>query len=211
MSDRPILYSFRRCPYAMRARMALWIGGASCELREVRLAHKPVELIEASAKATVPVLLLAAGKAIDESIEIMRWALSRHDPETWLAGDDAELLATIDGPFKHHLDRYKYSVRYQSDSQLHRAAALAILHGLNKRLSDSAFLCGPSRRLADIASFPFIRQFANHDREWFDSQNLPHLRVWLDGLLGSELFAAVMARYPPWKPGDVPVVFGQDK
>ncbi len=105
VSARPVLYSFRRCPYAMRARMALWVAGIAVELREVKLAAKPPELLAASPKATVPVLVLAEGSVIDQSLDIMRWALARNDPEGWLAGDDAVLIAANDGPFKHHHDR----------------------------------------------------------------------------------------------------------
>lgn len=202
MTALPILYSFRRCPYAMRARMALWISGTTCELREVKLADKPEAMLETSSKGTVPVLVLDDGTVIDESLDVMRWALDRSDPEGWLEGDDMELLATIDGPFKHHLDRYKYWTRYDSDPQEHRAAALEILRQIDARLSENGQLCGPARNLADIASFPFIRQFANHDRGWFDALALPHLQQWLAGHLASDLFKAIMAKHTPWKPGD---------
>lgn len=209
MSELPILYSFRRCPYAMRARMALWISGTVCELREVKLSNKPAELIEASEKATVPVLVLQDGTVIDESIEIMRWALGRNDPEGWLDGDDSNLLETMDGPFKHHLDRYKYPTRYDDcDPEPHRQAGYEILSNLNERLSGSTNLHDDQRRLADIASFPFIRQFANHDRAWFDAQPIPHLQAWLKEHLASGLFAAIMQKYPVWQAGDKAVLFG---
>ncbi|MEO1730773.1 MAG: glutathione S-transferase [Pseudomonadota bacterium] len=212
MSDLPILYSFRRCPYAMRARMALWIAGITVELREVKLANKPDELIEASPKATVPVLVLADGTVIEESLAIMRWALGRSDPEGWLSGDDAVLLEQADGPFKHHLDRYKYPSRYTHEADHgavdHRAQGLAILKEWDARLADSAQLCGPTRTLADIALFPFIRQFANHDRAWFDAQDLPALAPWLEGHLGSDLFSAIIPKFTPWKRGDETVFFG---
>jgi len=208
MNDLPILYSFRRCPYAMRARMALWISGIACELREVKLADKPAEMIEASEKATVPVLVLEDGRVVDESVDIMRWALSRNDPEDWLAGDDRDWLRTIDGPFKFHLDRYKYWTRYAADPHDHRAEALAILLDLDARLAGGAQLCGESRSLVDVASFPFIRQFANHDRTWFDGQDLPHLQRWLDDHIASELFVSVMPKFVPWRRGDRQVIFG---
>lgn len=210
MTTLPTLYSFRRCPYAMRARMALWIAGIKVNLREVKLANKPPELIEASAKATVPVLALPDGTVLEESIEIMRWALAHSDPEGWLAGDDAALLATIDGPFKHHLDRYKYPTRYDDcDPRPHRAAGYAILLQLDARLAGQTQMCGDARTLADIASFPFIRQFANHDREWFDAQPIPRLQHWLAGHLESELFKSVMSKFAPWKAGDNAVIFGR--
>jgi len=195
----PVLYSFRRCPYAMRARMALRIGGASYEHREVVLRDKPAEMLEVSPKGTVPVLVAGPGEVIEESRDIMRWALVRSDPESWLERDDPALVETNDGPFKHHLDRYKYATRYDNvDPAQHRAAALDFLRRLDERLSQSAYLRGETRGFADIAIFPFIRQFANADREWFDGQALPHLQVWLAGLIDSDLFAGIMAKHPQW-------------
>lgn len=207
MTDRPILYSFRRCPYAMRARLALTISGTICEIREVKLAAKPAELIAASPKATVPVLVLPDGNVIEESLEIMRWALARNDPEGWLSRADDALIAANDGPFKHHLDRYKYPDRHGSAPLEHRAAAMTILAGLNVRLARQPQLCGDRRGLADMAIFPFVRQFAATDREWFDAQPLSHLRGWLDGHLAAPLFTAIMTRLAPWQPGDEPVMF----
>lgn len=206
--DLPILYSFRRCPYAMRARMALWVAGIATQLREVKLAAKPPELIAASPKATVPVLVTQGGKVIEQSLEIMRWALAQHDPESWLAGDDAALIAANDGPFKHHLDRAKYPDRYEADGVDHRAAALALLAPLEQRLESAPYLCGSARTLTDIALFPFIRQFAHSDRDWFARQKLPRLQDWLEGHLASGLFAAIMPKFAPWKAGDPPVRFG---
>ncbi len=199
MAD-PVLYSFRRCPYAMRARMALAISGTKVETREVVLRDKPQAMLDVSAKGTVPVLVLEDRTVIDESIDVMRWALERNDPENWRDGDDAELLAAIDGPFKHHLDRYKYSTRHDSDPQEHRAAAYEILEQMDARLAQSSFLCGDTRTLIDIATFPFIRQFANADRAWFDAQPIPHLQTWLKGLIDSELFARIMVKRDQWKP-----------
>ncbi|MEL7517961.1 MAG: glutathione S-transferase N-terminal domain-containing protein, partial [Pseudomonadota bacterium] len=161
MSALPILYSFRRCPYAMRARMALWMAGITVELREVKLANKPPELAKASPKATVPVLLLPDGTVLDESIAIMRWALERSDPEGWLVGNDAALIERNDGPFKRHLDRYKYPTRYPNEANGdedtfrydHRSHGLAILEDLHTRLGESKQLCGPTRTLTDVALF----------------------------------------------------------
>ncbi|QYJ08076.1 glutathione S-transferase [Qipengyuania flava] len=197
----PVLYSFRRCPYAMRARMALSVSGAAYEHREVVLRDKPAEMLEASPKGTVPVLVAADGVVLEESLDIMRWALGESDPEGWLTRTDEALLAANDGPFKHHLDRYKYATRYEDvDPEEHRAAALAILRALEARLENSAFLCGEKRGFADIAIFPFIRQFANADRAWFDAQDLPKLQAWLESLVTSELFNGVMRKHPQWKP-----------
>ena len=212
MSKLPVLYSFRRCPYAMRARMALWIAGITVELREVKLSNKPPELIETSPKATVPVLVLADGTVIDESIAVMRWALREYDPEGWLEGDDTALIERNDGPFKHHLDRYKYPNRYEDEPDHgkvdHRAEGLAILADLDARLTDRRQLCGDTGRLADVALFPFMRQFANTDRAWFDAQDLPNLHRWLEGHLASDLFKAIMPKFSPWKSGDEPIAFG---
>ena len=215
MSEPPILYSFRRCPYAMRGRMALWIAGVNVELREVKLADKPRELIEASAKATVPVAVLSDGTVIDESLALMRWALAQNDPEDWLSGDDAALIAEADGPFKHHLDRYKYPNRYEGEPGFadvdHQEEGLAILTSWDQRLASQPHLLGSARSLADIALFPFIRQFANHNRAWFDAQNLPHLHSWLADHLASALFASIMPKFAPWKADDAPILFGPNQ
>jgi glutathione S-transferase len=205
----PVLYSFRRCPYAMRARMALWISRTACELREVVLADKPPELLAASPKGTVPVLVAPDGTVIDESLAIMRWALARRDPEGWLAGDDPALIAANDGAFKHDLDRYKYPARYPGcDPHQHREQGLEFLRGLEARLAAAPNLAGPHRTLADIALFPFVRQFAHTDRAWFAAQSLPRLRDWLERHLASDLFAAIMPKFAPWAAGDAPVRFG---
>jgi len=212
VSQFPILYSFRRCPYAMRARMALWVAGIAVELREVKLAAKPPQLIEASPKATVPVLVLPdgpdAGTVIDESLAIMRWALAQNDPEGWLAGDDAALIAINDGAFKHHLDRAKYPARYEADGIDHRAEGLTLLHPLETRLATAPYLCGPTRTLTDIALFPFIRQFAAIEPEWFATQDLPRLQEWLERHIASDMFANIMPKFAPWADGDKPIRFG---
>lgn len=206
--DRPLLYSFRRCPYAIRARLALFVSGTVCELREVKLSAKPAEMIAVSPKATVPVLVLPDGRVIDESLDIMRWALGNRDPDGWLERNDAELIAANDGPFKRDLDRYKYPNRHGSDPDAHRAAGLDHLRVLDARLAAHANLCGEAMGLADAAIFPFVRQFAETDRVWFDAQPLPHLHGWLARHLASSLFAAVMERRDPWQPGNTPVFFG---
>ncbi|GAD47764.1 hypothetical protein NT2_01_05380 [Caenibius tardaugens NBRC 16725] len=203
----PVLYSFRRCPYAMRARLAVLASETLCQLREVKLAAKPAEMLTASPKGTVPVLVLPDGQVIDESLDIMRWCLNRNDPENWLARDDAALIATHDGAFKHHLDRYKYPERHGSDPVAHRTAGLAILQGLDDRLSQNAQLCGETRGLADMAIMPFVRQFAQTDRAWFDQQALPHVQRWLQQHLDSALFAQAMIRLKPWQAGDPPILF----
>jgi len=200
-----LLYSFRRCPYAMRARMALMISGTACLLREVKLSAKPAEMLLASAKGTVPVLVLPDGLVIDESLDIMRWALAKQDPEGWLERDDPQLIARGDGPFKHDLDRYKYPERYGVDALIHRGRGLDFLRAIDGRLAGAGQLCGPGRGLADAAIQPFVRQFAAVDRDWLAAQPLPHLKVWLAGHLASRLFQMVMLRRAPWTPGDPPV------
>ena len=205
----PVLYSFRRCPYAMRARMALAVSGTRCELREVKLSAKPQDMLAASPKGTVPMLVETDGTVIDESLDSMRRALASCDPEGWLERDDPALIAANDGPFKHDLDRYKYPERHASDALVHRERGLAFLRDLDGRLAGQSQLCGGARGLADAAIMPFVRQFASVDREWFDAQDLPHLKVWLADHLASDLFNAIMLRVKPWTPGDLPVPFQQ--
>ena len=166
----PVLYSFRRCPYAMRARLALAISGQACELREVVLKAKPAELVTASAKASVPVLVLPEGKVIDQSLDIMHWALQLNDPAQWLSAKPeqaAQVQALIDDcetSFKNHLDRYKYPNRYSgADAIQHRAAAAAWLQSLGQQLTPEGWLFGPASSLADMAIAPFVRQFAQTD------------------------------------------------
>jgi len=207
MTALPILYSFRRCPYAIRARLALIASGTSCEIREVKLAAKPEAMLAASPKGTVPVLMLPGGKVIEESLDVMRWALARSDPQGWLARDDAALIAVNDGAFKHHLDRYKYPERHGSDPAEHRAAGISILAMLEARLQSRANLCGSEMGIADAAIMPFVRQFAQTDRAWFDAQPLPAIQAWLDRHLSSPLMECAMVRLTPWKAGDAPFLF----
>ncbi|WP_242443595.1 glutathione S-transferase [Sphingobium sp. LB126] len=208
MRDRPILYSFRRCPYAMRARMALLVSGTACHIREG--SRKPAELIAASPKATVPVIVQTDGRVIEESLAIMRWALARNDPEGWLEREDRTLIEANDGSFKHHLDRYKYPERHASDPAEHRAAGLAMLQLLEARLVARGSLCGDRRGITDIAIFPFVRQFAETDRAWFDMQPLPGLQAWLRDHLQSVLFGAIMVRLEAWQARDAPRGFPGD-
>jgi glutathione S-transferase len=202
----PILYSFRRCPFAMRARLALAISGTACELREVRLQAKPAAMLKASPKGTVPVLVLPGGEVIDESLNIMRWALERCDPEGWLARDDGALVATNDGAFKRNLHRYKYPERHGAEPLSHRASGLSFLRELDARLSRDGQLVGAERGFADAAIMPFVRQFAAVDEVWFADQTLPHLQRWLKGHLASDLFNKIMMRVEPWAPDAAPVL-----
>ena len=201
----PILYSFRRCPYAIRARLALTVSGVGCELREVALRAKPPEMLAASPKGTVPVLVLADGMVLDQSLDIMRWALTHHDPHAWLTHDDAALIALNDGAFKHDLDRYKYPQRYASDPLAHRDHALHFLRTIDAWIAATGQLCGPGYGLADAAIMPFVRQFAAVDRPWFDAQPLPSLQRWLNDHLASQRFRLVMTRVAPWTQDDAPI------
>jgi len=206
MSDemtKPILYSFRRCPYAMRARMSLLESGIEVELREVILRDRPEHMMDISPKGTVPVLLLPDGTVIEESLDIMLWSLD----ESWLAGDWKELIDVNDGDFKHHLDRYKYNNRYENvlSPEEHREHALSILKTYDGRLSNQAYLCGDSISLADLALSPFVRQFANTDRGWFDQLPLLHLHDWLIGILEGDLFKSCMVKHKQWQNGQVPI------
>ena len=193
----PILYSFRRCPYAMRARMSIVRTSYTCEHREVILRDRPDHMMEISPKGTVPVLLLPNGKIIEESLEIMQHVLS------WeLSTEDLNWVDRNDNEFKFHLDRYKYPNRYENvDSLEQRSMAKAYLDDLDQFLSNEI-----SHSLSD-ALFPFVRQFANHDREWFDAQNWEHLHDWLANNLSSKEFALCMKKYPQWCEGDELVTF----
>lgn len=192
----------------MRARMAVAVSGVAVELREIMLRDKPLEMLEASPKGTVPVLVLPDGKVLEESIDIMRWALAQSDPKGWLGHACQETILVTDGPFKQALDRYKYPHRYQlADGRTHRDAAMAHLAHLNAVLADNPHLGGTQPAMTDIAIFPFVRQFAATDADWFDRLPLPALQRWLAHHLNSALFAQIMSRYPQWKAGDAPIHF----
>ena len=208
MSAAHTLYTFRRCPYAMRGRMGLSIAGVPVQVREVVLRDKPTEMLEASPKGTVPVLLTSSGDIVDESLDVMRWALAQNDPEGWLDADPDtthELIARNDGPFKRALDRYKYPNRYSDEDLVPgaaRASGLEMLQDLDARITaQGGQLVRAERSLADIAIFPFIRQFAHTDMDWFNAQDLPALQAWLEGHKQSSLFKGVMKKYAQWSPG----------
>lgn len=200
----PILFSFRRCPYAIRARLALHQAGIPYALREVVLRDKPPELLALSPKGTVPVMQLPDGQVLEESLDIMRWALARHDPAGWLTQAPLDamlaLIACNDQRFKPLLDRYKYPERHPAHPQTAwRAQAIDVmLAGLDERLRDTPCLLAARPCLADMAILPFVRQFAQVDRAWWDAcGELAALRQWLDGLTQSALFEAVMAKPTP--------------
>ncbi len=212
--SQAILYSFRRCPYAMRARLSIAVSGITVELREIVLRDKPQAMLDVSPKGTVPVLITPENKVIDESLDVMTWALQQHDPEHWLPKNDDEkaqceqLVQQNDGTFKHYLDRYKYADRYPEHDQLYyRQQGENILIQLDKLLADNGCLIADRITLADIAILPFIRQFAFVDKAWFDSAPYPYLQAWLQHFLASALFTDTMTKLPPWQPGDEAVFF----
>lgn len=196
----------------MRARLALFISGTSVELREILLKNKPSEMIEASPKATVPVLIVPDGSVIDESLDIMLWALKVNDPDGWLQGDLAEMLDLVErceDEFKNHLDRYKYANRYDDVDPLHhRTAACKFLRILESRLKETAFLYGENIGLADMAIVTFVRQFANVDRSWFDSCDYPFVRQWVQLFIDSPIFDSIMHKYSEWHTQEEQIVFG---
>lgn len=210
MMPCPILWSFRRCPYAIRARMALLSAGLKVELREIKLKDKPQAFLEASPSATVP-NLQAVDLSLDESLDIMLWALGQSDPHGLLEmqEDGKVLIALNDGPFKAALDHTKYAVRYpDTDPKAEREKASDFIRSLDARLAMHAFLMGDRSTLADLAIFPFVRQFAHIDRAWFDAQPWPHVILWLDGFLQSAHFQTAMTKFPVWEDGTHPYLFG---
>ncbi len=200
----PILYSFRRCPYAIRARLAIAQSGIAVEIREVVLRNKPQQLLAISPKGTVPVLLLENGKVLEESLDIMDWALFQKRHNNGLSNaaqqDIGQLIEQNDNSFKYYLDRYKYADRFPEQTELYyRTKAEFFLQDLELRLSKHPFLCGTNPSLADMAIFPFIRQFANVNAEWFQSSPYKNLNSWLRKQLESALFISIMDKYPAWK------------
>ena len=206
----PILYSFRRCPYAMRARMAIAYCRQTVELREVVLKHKPSSLLSYSAKGTVPVLALGNGTVMDESIDIMLWALSLNDPDQWLKNveEQKQLIALNDISFKAQLDQYKYADRYPKHSeQFYRTACYHFLDNLEARLKKHHYLFSDHYSFADIAIFPFVRQFAHVNLDWFNTTLWEELKRWLNQLKSSDLFTRIMTKYPAWQENDQPIYF----
>lgn len=196
-----LLYSFRRCPYAIRARLAIAYSGQTVILHEISLQRKPQEMLALSAKGTVPVLQLADGTVLDESLDIMAWALEQSDPDGWLQGNLAEMLSLIDEndfEFKIWLDKYKYADRFlEQTADYYREQGEEFLFKLEDKLAVSPYLFGEKTGLADIAIFPFIRQFAAVDKEWFSRSAFPRLQVWLHSFIQSPLFNSVM-QAPLW-------------
>lgn len=196
-SPYPVLYSFRRCPYAMRARLAIYSAQKPHEHREVDLKNKPEEMLILSPKGTVPVLHLTEGTILEQSLDIMQWALS--SPQ--LSPIAQELIAENDTTFKKSLDRYKYPGRYEEEQGVdYRQMCLTFLTKIENQLSP--FLEGEKMSLVDMALFPFIRQFAMVDPDWFEEQSYPHIKKWLNDFQCSTLFKDVMQSFSPWQVGD---------
>jgi len=188
----------------MRARMALAASGAEVMLREVLLKDKPPELVAASPKATVPVLVLSDGRVIEESIDVMQWALVQSDPLGWLEGAalDSDWINECDGDFKHWLDRYKYAERYpEHTAEDYRQQAESFIQKLEDQLSVSDWLGGTAANAVDVALFPFIRQFAGVDPSWWQQAPYPHVQQWLENWVNSALFSAIMTKYSRWESG----------
>ena len=196
----PILYTFRRCPYAMRARMALYMAKIDHEHREVNLKNKPPELLQISPKGTVPVLQFEDGRLLEESLDIMKWALNNPD----LPLEEAQLITENDTTFKKALDRYKYPGRYPEEELDYRGQCESFLRKLEKHVAPSS--TGNTVTLMNMALFPFIRQFSLVDPVWFAAQSYPDLKLWLDFWITSAVFDQVMQEYPLWVSGNEPTV-----
>ena len=211
--QKPILYSFRRCPYAMRARLAILFAQQQVELREVVLRDKPEQMLAISPKGTVPVLQLADGTVLEESFDIALWALKLNDPQQLLADPEqlAEMLAMIeenDEEFKGWLDYYKYAVRFpEQTEEYYRQQGEIFLAKLEQCLMTSDYLFGDSPSLADISVMPFVRQFAHVDKRWFDQADYPAVQRWLAAWLSSDEFATIMPKYEQWQSDNAIVVF----
>jgi glutathione S-transferase len=210
----PILYSFRRCPYAMRARLALEAGGIEVELREIVLRNKAPELLVASEKATVPVMVLDDGTVLEESLDVMRWALDTSDagktltPDRGNMRDAIALIERMDAEFKPHLDAYKYLHHSDRTAAFEaRDRAIGFLNEMDNMLAGKPYLYGLKRSIADVGTAPFVRQFAHVDRDWFYSQGWKNLKPWLKVFLESDAFLRIMKKYPEWMAGDVVTLF----
>ncbi len=203
----PILYTFRRCPYAMRARLAIAVSGVRVEPREIALRNKPQAMLAISPKGTVPILQLVDGRVLEESLDIMLWALALNDPQQWLQGEKSlpeaakALIDTNDGPFKFWLDHYKYADRYpEHPAEHYRQQGEGFLQHLERLLGAQDYLLGAQLSIADMAVFPFIRQFAAVDKAWFAASGYVRLQGWLDERLASDLFSQVMVKRNCWVP-----------
>jgi len=200
----PVIYSFRRCPYAMRARVSIRAVDAKVYWREILLKNKPAMMLQASPKATVPVLVLPDGRVIDESRDVMAWAFENHSADFNIRYNESQSwLDRCDNEFKYWLDRYKYSVGYPEHSeQYYRQQAETFLVALEQQLTESQFLLGDECSAADLGVFPFVRQFAMVDYNWFKQSEYTATRAWLEYWLEHPWFTSIMNKAEPWQPGD---------
>ena len=208
----PILYTFRRCPYAMRARFAIRSSNIVVEVREIKLQEKPSKFLKSSPKGTVPVLITNSGQVLEESLDIIYWALNKNDPHKWLAKgklknqDVTKLLDDLENKFKPNLDKYKYPNRFSGVNRyLYRDKNLCFLKKLNSHLENNKSLNCEHLTLLDYAIFPFIRQFRNVDQEWFDKLNFSFLNKWINQILDSQDFSSIMNKFKKWEPNDIPI------
>ena len=208
----PILYTFRRCPYAMRARFAIRSSKIKVEVREIKLQEKPSEFLKSSPKGTVPVLITKSGQVLEESLDIIYWALNKNDPHKWLAKGKLEnqeiikLLDDLENKFKPNLDKYKYPSRFSGvDKFFHRDKNLCFLKKLNSYLENNKSLNCEHLSLLDYAIFPFVRQFRNVDQDWFDKLNFIFLNKWINQIIDSKDFSSIMKKFKKWEPNDVPI------
>ena len=211
-NKHPILYSFRRCPYAMRARLAIKASEILVEIREITLKEKPLEFLKLSPKGTVPVLVTYSGNVLEESIDIINWALNINDPQKWLAKGQLsqsqinQLLNNLENQFKPNLDRYKYPNRFENiNRDFHRDKNLDFLRYLDDLIKKNRALNCSHLSLIDYAIFPFIRQFRNVDDKWFDSLNFNFLKKWLFQLIDSKNFLSIMKKYDKWESINTPI------
>ena len=212
----PILYSFRNCPYAMRARIAIFKAKQTVLLRDIVLSNKPEKMLAASSKATVPVVVLPNGTVLEESFDVMLWALNKTDPDNLLHSQNEEalpdmikLIDLFDQEFKTCLERYKCAKRYRENNISEcREACEQFIRNLEHRLNKHAFIMSEKESLADIALLPFIRQFARVERQWYLQSPYPKVRQWLNDYLQSPMFTKVMTKYPLWTGNREDVLFG---
>ena len=211
----PTLYSFRRCPYAMRARLALRLCKIECIIREISLKAKNIEFLKVSPKGTVPVLVLPNGKVLEESLDIINWSLEQNDPNNLKVDDEVtkkindKYIQLFDKDFKFHLDRYKYSSRYNiSNSEIHRNKARNILTEINSMLEGKDYIGGQCMSLLDISILPFVRQYRIADINWFDNHlGLRNINNWVNIFLNTEILASIMTKYKVWEKEDPPILF----
>ena len=211
----PTLYSFRRCPYAMRARLALRLCKIECIIREISLKAKNIEFLKVSPKGTVPVLVLPNGKVLEESLDIINWSLEQNDPNNLKVDDEVtkkindKYIQLFDKDFKFHLDRYKYSSRYNiSNSEIHRNKARNILTEINTMLEGKDYIGGQCMSLLDISILPFVRQYRIADINWFDNHlGLRNINNWVNIFLNTEILASIMTKYKVWEKEDPPILF----